>query len=197
MAILQPKILNKTLKFEGGYVADPDDHGRATKYGVSLNFLLKAGADKFDMDHDGRINELLGDIDNDGDVDAKDIICLDLDFAANLYDRYFWTPIHGEEIQSELIAGQLFDIAVNCGTKKAGIILQCAINDFEKISIDGVIGEQTLEAVKNLTYSHHIDLNNRMVDYRLAFYKDIIKRRPINKKYWKGWSNRALSFRSN
>lgn len=61
---------------------------------------------------------------------------------------------------------------------------------------DGVIGPRTVEAyntwVANRMQNGAVDA---IANWRCAFYEDIVRRRPANKKFLKGWLRRANYYR--
>lgn len=93
--------IEKTLKFEGGYVNDPNDAGGETKFGISKRAYPN--------------------------IDIKN---LTLDEAKKIYKRDYWDKVHGDEIISEHIAFELFDTAVNMGVRTASKLLQVASGAF-------------------------------------------------------------------
>ncbi|MGQ4827438.1 glycosyl hydrolase 108 family protein, partial [Enterococcus faecalis] len=106
------------LAIEGGFVDDPKDHGGATKYGISLRFLLAEGT--IDADHDGRADF---DLDLDDDIDVDDIRMLRRSDATALYFRCFWQPLGGDTFPAP-ISEMMFDQAVNGGLVAARKLLQ-------------------------------------------------------------------------
>ena len=77
----------------------------------------------------------------------------------------------------------MFDGAVNHGVKQSSKFLQKAV----KATPDGVIGNQTLSAVKK---ENPATVKSKILSLRRAFYDDLIKRHPEQEKFRKGWYNR-------
>lgn len=135
------------LNDEGGYLPGKQarrikDPGGATKFGISLKFLLSLGIGRNDLEADGDIN-------NDGVIDEKDIVCLTVDQAKILYFKYFYNPLY-DEIKSREIANRLFNFGVNAGKKRAVMIIQSTINqllDSHILDVDGIFGKNTLNAI--------------------------------------------------
>jgi lysozyme family protein len=97
-----------------------------------------------------------------------------------LYQRDYWTPIHGDELPDPT-GFALFDVAVNSGVPEAIKLLQRALN----ITVDGVMGPQTIRAAcvaapKNLVR----DLS----DARL----DLMEAQPEYSRFGKGWRRRVI-----
>lgn len=164
------KFMKVILRHEGGFVNDPDDPGGATKYGISIRLLASL--------------EELGDIDKDGDVDIHDIMAMTTEAASEIYFECFYKPLRIEEIRDSSLAMQVFDFAVNAGSKTAVRILQESL----KIKADGILGPKTLAEVNNYSTSTPLML------YRYArndFYRSLANQKPKLKKFLQGWLNRV------
>jgi len=110
---------------------------------------------------------------------SENIQGLSLDRARQLYKRDYWDKSRCEELPEE-IRYMHFDTSVNCGIRQATKILQRAGG----IKDDGIFGQQTLTASKNVTLK-------RYGDERILFYKDLVKQRPANQKFLNGWIKRV------
>ena len=78
----------------------------------------------------------------------------------------------------------VFDNAVNQGQPTAIKNLQKALN----VKVDGVIGPETLKAVKNRNFE---ELKMRLIEEITNIYKDIIKRDSKQIYHQNGWLNRV------
>lgn len=155
------------LRHEGGYTNNKSDPGGATNYGISFRFLYKYGID----------------INNDGEVNVKDITDLTINDAIKLYYNYFWSPMNLGNINNELLKLHLFDMGVNAGTKTAVKILQRMLGTVP----DGIIGNNTLNAIQ--TYKGNI-----VSDYmsaRKEYYIRIIEKNPKLGIFRRGWFRRV------
>ena len=161
--------LKVILKHEGLYSNHPKDPGSSTMMGISLRFLKMKGID----------------INNDGDINIKDIKELTVEKASELYYKHFWLPMNIDKIPNDLLKLHLFDMCVNAGTKTAIKILQDLLN----VNIDGIIGNQTLEAIEDYDSNIVADFANKRKEY----YIKIIKRNPELSVFKKGWFNRVDS----
>jgi lysozyme family protein len=168
------------LKHEGGFVDDPDDPGGATNLGISLRWLRSVGED-------------LGDIDNDGDVDADDIRALTPDKAQALYFQKFWAEPGLERLPGP-VAVAAFDFAVNAGPRQAVKCLQEALCS-PALACDGALGPKTMGAVE--AFCSRLCGAERLTDKylfrRIGFYQDLVGKRPGFLKYLRGWNNRVLA----
>jgi Putative secretion activating protein len=168
---------------EGRYNNRPTDPGGATNFGISLRFLLQTG----DLDKDGLPD---GDINIDGYVDINDIKAMDEASATRLYDLYWWSRYHYQDINDQQIATKLFSLAINMGAKPAHKCLQRATRSVSStlIADDGLFGKATLELV------NRVDPNNLLAAFKseaAGYYRSI--KYKGSEDYIKGWLNRAYS----
>lgn len=155
--------LTKTLHHEGGLVDHPADPGGRTYRGLSQRFLTRIGL-------------------------TVDDILAEESLVAKVYYENFWLPCRCDEIQSELIAGKLFDMAVNMGQRRAVKLVQSSIVN---IVVDGAIGPKTLHAINTLSlvdYTVLDKIRKAQADYYLA----LIKKRPSLGVFELGWLRRAV-----
>ncbi len=161
------------LQREGGerYTNDPDDPGRATKFGVTLGCL------KNDL-------KSMGDFDHDGDVDENDVKIMTRDQAMDIYYQKFYLPMRIEEINSDFLALHVFDHGVNAGKGRSIKMLQKVL----KLKPDGIFGPATLKAVNSLECG---SCGNCFVEARIQFYSELCVDNPKLMKFRKGWLNRV------
>lgn len=193
------KAVLHVLGIEGGHVNDPVDRGGETKYGISLRFLKAEGA--FDEDADGLADF---DIDMDGDIDGADIRRLTVGDAIFLYHRCFWLRLQAETFPIP-IGEMLFDQAVNGGMVAARKLLQRAINTcimlipasktrIAVLKVDGVIGNATRNAMLEVIQWPGLGIGALVTAYRDAVrerYRAIVRARPSQQRFLRGWLNRA------
>ncbi|WP_445453079.1 glycosyl hydrolase 108 family protein [Flavobacterium sp. 25HG05S-40] len=96
----------RTGIFEGGYTDDEDDNGNwtggkkdlgkliGTKYGISAPVL---------MQYMGKLPTV------------QEMKNLSLLTVKDIYKRFYWTPIRGNEINNQDMANSIYDMAVNAG----------------------------------------------------------------------------------
>ncbi len=109
------RCIDYILAEEGGYVNHPNDPGGETKFGISKRAYPNL-----------------------------DIKALTLINAVDIYQRDYWTPIHGDDLPPGLDL-LLLDTAVNMGPVTAIKLLQRALN----LTEDGVMGKVTITAAQN------------------------------------------------
>lgn len=175
------KAIEKVIKNEGGFSNHQNDPGGATNYGVSLRFLKGTGE--------------YGDIDHDGDVDIEDIKSLTEDTASDIYKREFWDRYNFEKINDDQLASKVFDIAVNCGPRTAGRLIQKAVNSIRQadkeinlITVDGVMGPRTFEAINTCGSK---PLLSALVFFQKTYYRDLCEKNDKLNVFLNGWLKRA------
>ncbi len=169
------EMVETILHHEGGFVNDPADPGGATNFGVTIHTYSK----------------WLG-----RQATVEEVRNMDIETAIEIYkSRYYYAPrINSLE---EIVQPLVFDMAINHGPRNANRMLQRTINlaGFGTISVDGVIGPGTRRALKNATDAMGPYFVNALVEERLKFYNRIVERRPSSRKFLRGWTRRANSFR--
>jgi lysozyme family protein len=171
----------RLFKIEGGFVNDPHDNGGATNFGLSSKFLnslnlsgnpiLKA----LDENHDGVIEN----------IEIKDMKSED---AKEIFRFYWWLDNHYDKLDNQDLANNVFDFAVHAGSHKANTLLQQTINaqSSDKITEDGIIGTNTVEAANNTDNLLELYKSKRKLYYML-----VVKNNPSQQKYLHGWLNRV------
>lgn len=166
------KLIPHILKWEGGYVNDPDDLGRETCKGVTYQTY------KLYRRRKGLPEPTVEDLKNLSDEEFTDIL-----------KTLYWDVCLGDRINSQSVANAIVDWAWNSGTKTAVREVQRILG----VEDDGIIGNITLAAINS--YSP-LPLFGAIQTARKFYIERICISRPKNKKYLKGWHNRisALYF---
>jgi len=172
-----------TKTWEGGLDDDPVDAGGITKYGVSIEFLKDC--ERLDSTKLLCLGIKLP-------VSRESIKSLRIDQARDLFRWRFWDTPHFDRYDAPL-AVTLFDCAVNHGTSRAIRLAQKAFNAIStdlggKLAVDGIQGPLTKAALNSLPAT---SLAKEIIKQRKAFYQAIVDSRPSQKKFLKGWLNRA------
>jgi lysozyme family protein len=164
-------FLPMLLKFEGGYVDDPDDPGGETNKGITMSTFQNCA------------HELLG-----IDPTSANLQSLTEAQAGIIYKNLYWNRMQGDSIFLQDLANIVCDFLVNAGTR-ATKMLQHVLNGLgAQIIEDGVIGAASLQALAALPQ----DLVYRQYKQdRLAYYQALGQKYP---KFLKGWLNRVKSF---
>lgn len=166
------KLVPLILKWEGSkYTNDPLDPGGPTKYGVTLKTWKSKGKDK----------------DGDGDIDANDVKLLDVDDLKLILKIGYWDLWRADKIKDQNVANILVDWVYNSGVP--GIKIPQKLLG---VPADGEVGPQTLKA---LNAQDPISFHQAVFAARKKFYEDIVKNKPSQKKWIKGWMNRLNDFK--
>lgn len=169
------------LKHEGGFVDNPNDHGGATNFGISLRWLISSGAltkhPEMDMNHDGLL-------------DWKDIKAMPQSEAVALYKTAWWEPNKYGDFTNQPLATKVFDMSVNMGPPRAHKLLQRAVQvcGHEALSIDGVLGPGTMAAANQVNPDN---LMYVLCHVQADFYRSIVAHNPTQVKFLKGWLLRS------
>jgi lysozyme family protein len=144
------------LAQEGGYVDDPDDPGKETKFGITKRSYPE--------------------------LDIKN---LDQDDAVDIYRKDFWNANKYGSMPPS-IAAKMLEMSANLGGSQANKLLQRALG----VKDDGIVGEKTLAATNKADEQQILDA---LVGSQTSFYKDLVKKNPVRKKWINNWLKRASS----
>lgn len=155
------------LKFEGGFVNDPDDKGGATNKGVTLTTYRKFFGENKTIEDLKRITD---------------------DEWLYIFKIGYWDVMKADLIKSQSVANQLVDFAYNSGTKTAAKKIQGIIGT----TTDGIVGNKTIEAINSKDPKK---LFEDLKKSRLNYIIKIVTNNPSQKKYLNGWVNRINSMK--
>lgn len=177
-------IAKQIIAREGGYVNDPDDPGGATNFGVTITTMRKLGLD----------------LDNDGDVDVRDVQNLTREQAEAIFIKYYFEKPGIAQLPEPLHAS-VFDMYVNAGANAVKILQRLLRQMGQIVVVDGAIGPQTTEATLNAFYAAPDHLVDAYGIARRNYYFRLADRRPSSRKYARtraggkgGWIKRAEEF---
>lgn len=153
------------LRWEGGFVNDPNDKGGATNKGVTIaTFRHYYGA-----------SSTVAHLKNITDEQWLHI------FKAGYWDRW-----RADDIDNQAIANIVVDWVWASGSY--------GITQVQKIlgtSPDGIVGNKTI----TLLNARPADaLFHQIRAARIAFVETIAKRNPSQRKFLQGWKNRIMAF---
>jgi lysozyme family protein len=164
-------FLPMLLKFEGGFVDDPDDPGGETNKGVTMATFQSSS------------HELLG-----IDPTSDNLKALTDAQAGIIYKALYWNKIQGDAITLQDLANIVCDFFVNSGSHATKLLQSVMIDMGANISADGVIGPGSIQALNGLP---QVEVYRRYKQARIAFYQNLGQKFP---KFLKGWLNRVNSF---
>lgn len=162
------KLVPFILKWEGGFVDDPDDLGGATNRGVTIGtyatYCKKKGYPAPTVERLKNLSE-------------KD--------WAEILKTMYWDRWKADEIKSQSVANILVDWVWASGVN--GIKIPQKVLG---VTADGIVGAKTLAA---LNARNPKELFEEIKEARVQFIEDICRKRPANNKFKKGWLNRINS----
>ncbi|MBW8638419.1 hypothetical protein K1W69_14575 [Hoeflea sp. WL0058] len=160
------QALKFVLRWEGGFVDDPDDRGGRTNKGVTQA--------TYDAWRSGR------------SLSSKDVLYITDGEVADIYQSMYWKGARCDRLRDKMAFCQ-FDTAVNMGPRRAVRILQRATECEE----DGVFGAATQAACDGCD----IDSALLAYTEIRATYYHMFAMKPGQGKFLKGWMNRLNSLR--
>ncbi len=113
------------------------------------------------------------------------------------YQTEFWNKLQGDLLSSQLIADELFESSINIGVFSASEILQRTINLLNRnislypdIAVDGIIGKQTIEALKKCLATNGEKLIYNLLNFYQAKRYIEIMERDHTQEIFIGWFSR-------
>lgn len=104
--------------------------------------------------------------------------------AFNLFKKYYWNALRGDEIENYAVANKLANLAYNMGCKPVIKFVQETLN----LPADGVFGLHTLNAVN----MHDPDtLVKSVVELACDHYRELATEHPELARYLPNWLARA------
>lgn len=118
----------------------------------------------------------------------EDIRNLTVQRAAQIYRRDFWGALRLDDVQSQIVANEIFDAAVNMGTGYQAKALQRAINragwPMPPIAVDGAIGPATIARLNRVD---QVALYCHLVGLRYDRYARIVAGNPVKEQFFHTW----------
>ncbi|SFE06730.1 glycoside hydrolase family 108 protein [Paracidovorax konjaci] len=164
--------LPQLLRFEGGFVDDPDDPGGATNLGITLATFQRCA------------EPLLQE-----PPTLQDLRALTDEQAGAIYKQEYWDRLYGDQIASQTLAEILFDFYVNAGNE-AVVLLQRTLLQLGAtgLATDGEMGPATLAALEAADDARVYALYRQG---RITYYERLAQERPVDQKFLAGWLARA------
>lgn len=154
------------LKYEGGYVNNPNDKGGPTNKGVTLNTYRSVY---------GRAKTI------------NDLKYMTGNEWRHIFKSLYWDKCKADDITDQSIANILVDWAYNSGPLIPIKHLQRILG----VKDDGIIGPKTMQVLNNRS---PLPLFGALKQDRIAFYKAIVAKNPSQKVFLNGWLNRVNHF---
>jgi lysozyme family protein len=160
-------FVDEIIHIEGGYVNDPDDNGRETKWGITIGTARKHG-------YTGAMKDLTK------------------EQAKQIYVKEYYFGYGVDKITNDHIAFELFDTAVNMGPQTSILFLQQAWNmlNFEQnlgadLKEDGVLGPMTIQFVNKYPYPQRLHMAQNAI--QMHAYVEIVRKKRSQRKFFFGW----------
>lgn len=160
---LYQDALALVLKFEGGYVNDPDDPGGETNKGI-----IKKVYDKYRQQRDLPVRSV------------KEITDEEIE---DIYTENYWDAGQCPQLPPKLAVVH-FDSCVNVGVTQAAKFLQRSLG----VKDDGKVGSNTLSAAWLVDVNKVVIV---YLEKRRAFYRYLADSKPKLVKFLKGWLKRV------
>jgi lysozyme family protein len=163
------KLMPHILQWEGGFVNDPDDSGGATMKGVTLATFRKFYGKT---------------------ATVAQLKAITDDQWLHIFKVGYWDKLRGDDINSQSVANTMVDWGYNSGPATAAKKVQAIVG----VVADGAIGPKTIAAINAVSAK---ELFDKIQVARKAFYENIVKNKPSQQKFLKGWLNRLNSLKFN
>jgi len=154
--------LTFTLKWEGGYVNNPNDYGGATNYGVTQR--------TYDSWRRGK------------GLAPTSVKNITKDEVTQIYEMQYWVPTKCARMEQNL-AIVMFDTAINFGVGGAFEFLQEAGG----LTPDGIWGPASESVFQK---NNNISFARKIIAGRKAYRHKRVKDDPSQKVFLQGWLNR-------
>lgn len=168
------------LEDEGVYSITPGDDGGETCFGIDMasnstwpgwprcHALLAASMPKSEWHLDA---ELMG--------------------YVNAFYKALWDRLHGDQDNSQSLAGSIFGGVINQGPQRVIKMVQiCACAMGHDVAVDGQLGQSTVDACNACD---PVELLELLTSKREAAYIDTAAARPNDRQFLNGWRNRLKS----
>lgn len=158
------------LKWEGGFVNDPDDLGGATNKGITFATYCQYRKKK------RLLEPTVEDLKNISDAEWTEIL-----------KTMYWNRWQADRINNQSVANILVDWVWASGVhgiKRPQKLLG--------VTVDGIVGEKTLDS---LNAQDPMAIYFAIKNDRIRFIDEICKARQANEKFRKGWLNRINDFK--
>jgi lysozyme family protein len=154
------------LRWEGGFVDDPNDHGGRTNKGVTQKVYSAWRADQ--------------------GIGQQDVAFIDNQEVASIYFERYWLSAKCDAVRRKLDLAA-FDTAVNMGPNRAVKMLQEAVG----CEPDGKFGDRTKAACDSSDVGEAMI---KYCDIRESLYRTFAEQ-PGQDRFLRGWLNRLNALR--
>jgi lysozyme family protein len=182
---------------EAGYSNNPNDEGGETYKGIARRYHPNWPGWSI-IDREKIQRNVLNDAELTQILEAIPELQM---MVEEFFRGQFWNPILGDEIPNDSIAIALYDCAVNHGASDGIRWLQEGLNSlnnngrhYADMPVDGRIGSSTISTLRrynSLFPDNAGDLIAAMMGLRIAYYIELMKQKPKQETFARGWLRRA------
>lgn len=159
------KVIPHLLRWEGGFVNDPDDLGWATNMGVTMaTYRAYCRAKGYPVPTVERLKNLTR-------RQWEDIL-----------KSMYWDKFRADGIVSQSVA----NICVDWLWMSGSVAIK-RVQEIVGVKVDGIVGEKTLAAINDRS---PLPLFGAIKEARKEYIDEICRKRPTNEKFRRGWMNR-------
>ena len=177
-----------TARWEGGLSEDAADRGGLTKFGVDLAMMQDIASTQAGRDTLDRMGIILP-------VTRNTIKNLTETQAASIYRWQAWEMLNLDLIPLRP-AVVIYDAAVNSGPKQSVKFAQRGYNACvaygQPLDTDGIMGPATRKAMQQADTDKIL---MAMLDQREQFFNDLVRVKPSQEVFLRGWLNRVTDLR--
>lgn len=170
--------IREVLKHEGGYVYITADSGGETYRGIARKFnpaWIGWG--------------VIDDLKASRPISRGEIIKNADPYVFDFYKKNFWQP-QFDNIRDQRAANIALDSLTLHGIAGGSLLIQQALNSLGAgLVLDRQIGPKTIQAINNST-----GFVNALITARESFVNDLVKKRPKDAVFLKGWITRFQSY---
>jgi lysozyme family protein len=177
---LPESYFREVLNREGGYVNNPLDPGGETNRGITIG-ALNAAKKQGLVERTVTIRSLTN----------------DLASVRKIYNVNYYKSGKCDKMPHPLAFAH-FDACVNHGVGRGAKLLQKALVKLGfSVTVDGATGPKTLAALEAcLEKTPVAKVTDEYNDQREAYFHQIVRNRPSNQGFLKGWLNRIKAVRA-
>jgi len=178
------------LEYEGGYSDELFDKGGETYKGIARRYS-RTWAGWIMIDNLKEESNFPFNLKNNQILDQM---------VKKYYRERYWDTLLLDEVISQELADELFDISVNMGNYKAAKFLQIALNilnrnevNYFDLVVDGKIGSKTIYTLKMFFTKDDVSYLIKVINILQGnHYIEFMKKSPEQEKFARGWLNRVI-----
>lgn len=164
------KLIPFIVKWEGGFVNDPDDLGGATNMGVTMaTYKTYCRRKGYPVPTESRLKSMTK-------KQWREILKM-----------MYWDRFRADEIESQSVANICVDWLWG-----SGVTAIKRVQEMLGVKVDGIVGVKTLAAINSRS---SLPLFGQIKSIRVEYIDEICEKRPKNEKFRKGWMNRLNDLR--